>query len=390
MSKTLWLVLFLPLFSLGQKSGITFQQSSWSQLLAKAKTEKKIIFLDAYASWCGPCKKMSADVFTTQEAGNFFNRNFINAKIDMESGEGPGLADKYDVGAYPTLLFINSDGKLLHKAIGYLDTDEFIATGLDALDPGKQFYTLRGNYASGTLTDDQHYRLASTAITLDDPLAEKFVNTYLNKKTNWMTEPCINLMLNMSKDPSDLYFGFLSKNEKAAGELAGISKVTDGLDQVAYQAIAGEIPESDPIKLAVKKVETGMKKYRPAPAARRFSLRYGIYMANEINETGLYKEYLIGFLDEFGDELGWSDLNQYAWDFFEQENSKSMLQSALGWSLKSISKDSNFYNNDTAAQLHFKLGNKKEALKYAETAIKLGKAAGEDVTETENLLKKLK
>jgi thiol-disulfide isomerase/thioredoxin len=390
MFKTLRLLLFLPLFSTAQKSGISFQQATWNQLLAKAKSEKKIIFLDAYATWCGPCKKMTADVFSTEEVGNFYNRNFINAKIDMESGEGPSLANKYDVQAYPTLLYINGDGELLHKSIGYLSTEEFIATGRDALDPGKQFYTLSRAYYKGTLTDAQHYQLALTALKIEDPSAEKIASAYLNKKTNWLTESCINLLLKLASDPSDPYYSYLSKNEKSVNEIAGEERATDALNTVAFRAIEADIPETEPTRSAVKKLETGLKKYRPASAARRFTLAYGMYLSEEREETTLSKEYLVLFLNEYGDELTWDVLNQHAWDYFEKETDKELLRSALGWALKSVSKDSNFYNNDTVAQLHFKLGNKKEAIRYAETALRLGKEAGEDVTETENLLKKLK
>jgi thiol-disulfide isomerase/thioredoxin len=389
MFKTSWLLLFLPLFSIAQKTGISFQQSSWNQILAKAKAEKKIIFLDAYASWCGPCKKMTSDVFPTAEAGNFYNRNFINAKIDMEVGEGPELAREYEVTAYPTLLFINGDGKLLHKAIGYLSVDEFIATGRDALDPGKQFYTLNEAFDNGKLTDDQHYQLALTAYSLDAPSAATIASTYVNKKTNWLTEPCINLLVKLASKPTDPYYGFLSKNEKNANEIVGGDMATDALNKVIYQIVADAIPENEPTRSSVKKIETGFTKYRPADAARKFALSYGIYISEEREESELKNEYTILYLNEFGDELDWSLLNQYAWDFFESQTDKEILRSALGWALKSVSKDSNFFNNDTVAQLYFKLGNKKDARKYAEAALRLGKQAGEDVTETESLLKKL-
>ena len=38
--------------------GINFEKSSFETLLAKAKKEKKLVFVDAYAVWCGPCKLM--------------------------------------------------------------------------------------------------------------------------------------------------------------------------------------------------------------------------------------------------------------------------------------------------------------------------------------------
>ncbi len=50
--------------------------SSWEQVKAKAKQENKHIFLDFYATWCGMCKHMDANVYTDKEIGEFFNRQF--------------------------------------------------------------------------------------------------------------------------------------------------------------------------------------------------------------------------------------------------------------------------------------------------------------------------
>lgn len=64
--------------------GISFEHSSWEDILKKAKEENKLIFIDAYTTWCGPCKMMARNVFTDAEVGTFFNQNFINVKLDME------------------------------------------------------------------------------------------------------------------------------------------------------------------------------------------------------------------------------------------------------------------------------------------------------------------
>lgn len=388
--RTTLLLLLLPLISAAQ-SGIRFNNDSWNNLLAKAKKEKKIIFVDAFTTWCGPCKKMASDVFTDNKVGSFYNGNFINAKIDMEAGEGLTLSDRYNVTAYPTLLFINGDGKLLHKAIGYQDVSQFIATGEDALDPGRQFYTLQEAFNKGTLNDDQLYRLAMGAIDLDDESAGRYAGAYLRGKDNCLTKPCIELMLAITEDVESPYFKLLSKQEKAAGQTLGNDEVRDGLNRIAYaQAVKTEkIGQNEPIRSAMLKVENGMKKHRPAREARRFALSYGMYMAGENDDKSLVEELEAKFLTEFGDELGWSELNEYAWNAYLNETDKGKLQTALQWALQSVSKESNFYNNDTVAHLYYKLGNKKDARKYAETALKLGKAAGEDVKETEELLRKL-
>ncbi len=113
-----------------QKAGINFEKATWNQILAKAKAENKLIFMDAYTSWCGPCKSMTAQVFPNAKVGDFFNSNFINAKIDMEEGEGPSIGLKYPVRGYPTLLFINPiNGKIVNQALGYRSAEQLLELG---------------------------------------------------------------------------------------------------------------------------------------------------------------------------------------------------------------------------------------------------------------------
>ncbi|MBS1652884.1 MAG: thioredoxin family protein [Bacteroidetes bacterium] len=113
--------------------GIEFFEGNWNQLLDKAKKENKHIFLDAYASWCGPCKMMKKRVFTDKEVGAFFNKNFISVAIDMEKGEGPALSNKYSVQAYPTLIFLNSKGAYVGKSVGYHSAKDLLKLAEEVL-----------------------------------------------------------------------------------------------------------------------------------------------------------------------------------------------------------------------------------------------------------------
>ncbi len=113
--------------------GIEFFEGSWQETLEKARKEDKLIFLDAYASWCGPCKAMQKNVFPADKVGEYFNTHFINVKIDMEKGEGPALSAKYGVTAYPSLYFIDYKGKVVKSALGYHNAYKLLRLGENAL-----------------------------------------------------------------------------------------------------------------------------------------------------------------------------------------------------------------------------------------------------------------
>lgn len=109
--------------------GIQFFEGEWNAALEAAKKQEKLIFVDAYAVWCGPCKTMAKNVFPNEKVGEFFNKNFVNLQIDMERGMGLEFAKQYPVSAYPTLLFINAEGKVVHKLMGAQSVDAFLNLG---------------------------------------------------------------------------------------------------------------------------------------------------------------------------------------------------------------------------------------------------------------------
>jgi len=110
-----------------------FYKGTFEQALKEASKKKKLIFVDAYTSWCGPCKMMNSNTFKNVPAGEYFNANFISMKIDMEVGEGPAFAMKYGVRAYPTLLFINSKGEVIHKVLGFREGPGLVEEGKKAI-----------------------------------------------------------------------------------------------------------------------------------------------------------------------------------------------------------------------------------------------------------------
>ncbi len=112
------LVIMLSLPAFAEGDGVNFFEGSFRQALAKAKKEKKMVMLDAYTSWCGPCKVLKNKVFPNKELGNYINEHFVSIGVDMEAGEGPALANMYPIEGYPTILFLDASGKIKKKILG--------------------------------------------------------------------------------------------------------------------------------------------------------------------------------------------------------------------------------------------------------------------------------
>lgn len=110
-------------------NGVHFYNGNWNEALAEAKKQNKVIFLDVYAVWCGPCKKLKKTTFNNEEAGDFFNTNFINIAIDGETPEGQKLMAKYGVRGFPTLLIVDADSNLIARTTGFQSANRLINFG---------------------------------------------------------------------------------------------------------------------------------------------------------------------------------------------------------------------------------------------------------------------
>lgn len=113
--------------------GIKFSTSLFEQTLAIAQEEDKIVFVDFWASWCGPCKVMDAEVLSDPEVIDFFNKNFISIKIDAESEDAILPKINYDVRSLPTYVWVLPNGEMIHKYKGQTTLDNFMKQAKIAL-----------------------------------------------------------------------------------------------------------------------------------------------------------------------------------------------------------------------------------------------------------------
>ncbi|MBN9380991.1 MAG: thioredoxin family protein [Chitinophagaceae bacterium] len=165
-------------------TAIRFTEDTWSSLLSQAKHDGKLIFVDANTSWCGPCKQMRREIFTQKKVGRLYNSNFINVDLDMEKGEGIEFRKKYAVRAYPTFLYIDGDGKVVHKTVGSCSEEEFRQHALDALSPRRSLLSLSTGYKDHK-NDETLVTAYLSALgdAYETKLADSIATVYLKNQT---------------------------------------------------------------------------------------------------------------------------------------------------------------------------------------------------------------
>ncbi len=213
------------------KAGISFNHASWEEVLEVANKQNKLIFVDCYTSWCGPCKMMAKTTFTEIEVGAFFNQHFVNVKLDMEKEPGIALKKKFGVSAFPTLLFLDANQNIIHKSVGALNKEELLKFANEALDGSATLAGYHKKYGEMGVSDPHFVvdYLNKLEVAGEKKIIVEVVNAYfkdlnkeeLLKQQNW------NLLKKYVHNTSNLAFQYLLKNQESFIGAYGKKEVED-------------------------------------------------------------------------------------------------------------------------------------------------------------------
>lgn len=119
------------------QSGMNFNKETFSEALDKAKTSHSVIMINFYSSWCNVCRRMKTEVFSNVRVNTFYNKKFINMAFNIDKEPGVSFAKKFGVEAYPTVVFLDEEGKIIQKVIGFQNVDDFLKIGQNVLNTQK-------------------------------------------------------------------------------------------------------------------------------------------------------------------------------------------------------------------------------------------------------------
>ena len=395
MKKSIYSICFIAiLYSqlLSQNKGIVFEHGNFKEIKAKALKENKLIFIDAYTSWCGPCKYMAKNIFTNDTVADYYNKNFVNAKIDMEKGEGIEIAKQYDVRCYPNLLFVDGNGKIIHRVAGSMSPKEFIALGEETKSPEKCFAYYANNYEVNKTNSDflRKYIYAKDGTCLEtDDLVKIYFSMQkeddLSNENNWdMIKHFVNSM--DSKE-----FGYLMANKTKFENLYQSKEVDAVIENIFRNTLYASSSSKTFDEKKYNDLKTKILSYH-MPNTKLILFESDLSLASNKADWNTYSKLAISHVDEFYSDNA-NALNSISWTFYENVNDKAALEKAEIWSGKACQINPNYANLDTHAALLYKLGKKDLALENANKAIEKAKEENqtpEQYQGTTDLLKKIK
>jgi thiol-disulfide isomerase/thioredoxin len=375
MKNKIHILLFILLFTcsgvFSQNRSILFIEKPWAEILEQAKSSNKMIFLDAYTSWCGPCKWMAANMFTNDTIAGYYNSTFICAHFDMEKGEGLQLAKIYQVQAYPTLLFINPAGEMVHKRVGAPQKiQDYLDMGKTALTPGEGFSACVKKFQEGE-RDPKFIikymdRLQGAYMPFNEPLKQYFASQTESDLTNRANWEMIYLYLT---DMDSREFNYLLKHQKDYEKLYTRDSVNGKIFSVYQQALTTLVRSRSFTEESYNALKQKISASGYAESEKvLFSGDLNLYQSKSDMEKFISTA-VAGIDKYYGTD--YTMLNRVAMIFLQITSDQKNLLAAAGWAKKSISLKSTPENNDTYANLMFKSGNKEEAVKYEKVALEL-------------------
>ena len=404
------LMLYVPDIS----ASISFKRIEIDRAIEEAAQQNKYVFIDTYAVWCKPCKQMD-QVFNDPELSEFFNANFVNIKVDMDSRYGKSIAPDYDVVWLPTLIILDSDGNVKNKVDKIVDAAELLQIAKEAVRPG-QVYVDEGfasnPFGGGSsaaapkekklITEDNApilyvhddrtssgrphimFHEAYLHVMLQDGKQYEVAKKYLSTQDDWSTDKNIKFIFDFLQTTNSTEFDYFLRNKQRFVDVVGQEQVDRTLSILSYERLYNGYPRP-----RLEEAITIFGYVEPAQANERAYK----YFLNRLNEEKNYSEYrriaehYLTSINPFDHVV----MYQHSYNHLIDKRENANLSECLKWAQEAV-----IYNDDSAqyhlhlANVYFALSNKSESVRHCDRANELAIAQGIDTSQITKLRNQLK
>jgi len=408
--------------STNNTGGIQFFKGSWTEAVHLAQEQNKLVFVEAYTDWCGPCRHMDKHTFTRYDLGNEYNNNFINVKVNIESLEGIAFKMQYNVMAIPDFLFFDNKGELIYRDYGQKSTSELLSMSYQviaaanneavAVLPKPSFLNqkeiaaidfpssengenvnmqslsaMQMKYEIGSKDANFLYDYAQRLKANDLPSAE-VVNQYLQiqHNKNMLSLPKnLQFVYDFATEINSSAIDIFIENQEKYERRYGIKHIDNKIKSLLFAAVE-EATQTKDEKLFERSLVLAKKADLTLQGDFLYSMEILYYEG--IGDSQSYVKSTRHYMQNntSNDPIF---LNRKAWELVRLSNKKSDLKIAKKWIEKSINLESHYYNNETYARILYKLGEKDSSKSVLYEAISIAKRLGIDFADAQDLLDKI-
>ena len=341
--------------------GINFFKGTFDEALAKAKQENKLVFVDFYATWCGPCKQMVEKVFTDEEVGKYMNEKFVCMQIDVEKeGWQKETAGNFNVTVLPTLIFFKADASVVSRLAGAREKADFLNAAKVVCGEQLSFEKLYDRAKSKKDLADMQLVLklapdyvgglqgmeAQKWIVRIDKLYAEYTKAkmgldFINKEDFQIVSK-----FNKKNVKDDAVMNFIAKNLETymnkLGEAPGILLVEHNNNVIGDLAKAGK----EEYKKYLERINGDLEAaYAIMPTGtltpyEKFKYYYdGMYLLSYKKDVASYVELMNKYLAALGDQVGANDYGEIAQNMYVMSKGKlndEQLGQVKDWLVKAM------------------------------------------------------
>lgn len=386
--KTIYLSFMLLFIAYStQAQGISFEHGTFDEALQKANAENKILFMDCYTTWCGPCKMLQNNTFPNPEVGSFFNDNFISIKIDCEKGEGPSICGRFGVSAYPTLLFIDGSGKVVQKTMGYRPPESLISEGRRAMGGSTSVLNeYKNKYTAGDRSEDVLKGLVIN-LSKNGESFDSYWSEYLatQKSENLLNDVNAKLIFELTQHVNSPSLKYFTEFKSYFIEKYGAESYEKRQESIVGRSVREAIQKND---IALFNKAIGVIKANKMSHGDMFITKMSLLFYGQTKDMVNYDKVAMVYLKK-NKKIAPNEFSDIMNNYIQYIDNPKLVTKAIAICKKSVAKENKFYNNYALAALLFKTGNKSDAYAIAQYAVELGKKEGINYWAAQELVNKI-
>ena len=263
-------------------SGDALFLEDYAEARARARSLERPLLLDLYTDWCAPCRRMSAEVFPDPRVTAVLTRDFVPVKLDAEADTNAALVARLGVSQFPTLVVLDADGAELHRSVGFLGAEEFVAFAKESTNAQANGAALLGRYASGARAPEFLRELVAYARQASLPQASTYIAEYLSAADAWDTPEGQELLFGSVRDADGPLFAELVARQARLGARFGPGRVAERIGRLTDATLFPEGEDAE--RPSHRRARAILARAYPSRADSAY-VRYRMRVAREAGRT---------------------------------------------------------------------------------------------------------